>query len=153
MLFVEGGDAWDDIKCIGNNAFHGTIVRRVTVPAKLPDAFADIFDCSIVAEVSLTSSTSTIPVSFLEDCQSVETLTMYAVTEIGSSAFEGCESLNNINVGEHLEVLGDKAFSGVQQIISHTYAGEVGDDWVEFVRIVQIPRQLHRITILIFQHR
>ena len=152
MLFVEGGDAWDDIKCIGNNAF-GTIVRRMTVPATIPDAFADIFDYSVVAEVSLTSSTSTIPVSFLEDCQSVETLTMFAVSEIGSSAFEGCESLNRINVGEHLEVLGDKAFSGVQQIISHNYAEEVGDDWGESVRIVQIPRQFHRITILIFQHR
>ena len=89
----------DGITCIGGTALDGTIVGRVAVLAKLPDAFVDIFDRPIVAEASLALSTSTIPVSFLKDCQSVETPSRHAVTEIGSYAFQNCTNLNKISVG------------------------------------------------------
>ena len=44
------------------------------------------------------------------DCEALESITLNCVREIGEAAFDGCESLRQLRLGEGLEQIGEMAF-------------------------------------------
>lgn len=127
-------------KVIGNSAFYGSRLRKITIPdtvtaigvaafcdctglteMTVPDSVQSInilafYGCSSMVQIYLPAGLERLEDGVLQDCYSLEAIDLPASLKvIGDQAFYMCSSLGDVVLPDGLEVIGDKAFAFCQQ--------------------------------------
>ncbi|HNX29631.1 MAG TPA: leucine-rich repeat protein [Syntrophomonadaceae bacterium] len=97
---------------IGNQAFYGTGLTSVTIPATVKTIGLRAFaECASLKTVRLPSTLITIESGTFSDCTSLTGVTMVnGVQTIGIDAFNGCSSLKEIYLPSTIKTIGIGAF-------------------------------------------
>ena len=110
-----------NIKYIGNEAFRESSITSVDIPSSVVGFGTDgntFVDCDMLKKVNFNAKTS-IPVSAFENCDILEDVTIGdGTTDIGESAFKDCFSLKKVKFGRNITGIGDYAFynAGISSI-------------------------------------
>lgn len=93
-----------------NSLWYGKIVK-VTIPSsfvKIPNyAF---FKCSTLREVVIPATVHSVGDSAFEDCESLTSVYLGNVKHLGSRAFTYCKSLKSVYLYDYLQTFGDSVF-------------------------------------------
>lgn len=126
----------DDVATIGNNAFSGTKITKITIPAAVTSFGKDVFlDCDQLQEVifettgsgisaankwtSGTSATSPTNAVTFQGCTSLKKVVLpKGVLHLGVNLFKGLTSLEEVELQEGLLTISEGAFygSGIKSI-------------------------------------
>ena len=100
------------LKTMGEEAFRGTNIRELTLPACLEKIRKSAFiNCSELESVTIPEGVHTISDWSFRWCEKLEKLVLpERLHLIGIGAFHGCKRLKSVRLPEALESLGDKAF-------------------------------------------
>ncbi len=101
----------DEVRAIGNSAFHLSAVTNVVIPEGVKSIGNRAFwCCESLASISLPDSITSIGDRAFADCRLLKTVTLPAgITEIGSSAFRG-SSITSINIPTGITKIADSTF-------------------------------------------
>ncbi len=106
----------DSITTIGDKAFDGCIIKKLTAPAGL---LTDISKYTL--ETAIITSGEEIPEDAFKDCKELTSVTLpNSITSIGDQAFEGCNKLTNVNLPDSLTSIGRFAFEDCTSLTSIT---------------------------------
>lgn len=103
----------DNIRKIGNEAFHGSDIETIAIPESVKNNIGEgaFKECHNLKTIIFPSMVS-IPAYCFQSCTSLNTLTIpEGVVHIGNYAFSGCFSLEAITLPESLEVISPGVFS------------------------------------------
>ncbi len=120
------------VKYIGENAFSGSALTKVSLPEGLNSIGRYAFEsCHDLEEITIPTSVTDIgSCAFRYDSKLTEIAIPASVTSIGTRAFAECSSLNEVHLSEGLLEIGEGAFqncTGLAEInipASVTYIGE-----------------------------
>ena len=119
-------DIPDSVKEIGEQAFFGCALTSITVGENNENYCAFdgmLFNKDVTVLINYCSGSDAVSVEIPETVTtinayaffgsaSIESVSMASVTEIGESAFENCEKLDNVILPDVLSVLSNRAFAG-----------------------------------------
>lgn len=105
---------------IGSNAFSGTSITGISLPATLTEIGVSCFsNCKSLENITLPSQIHVIPGSAFSGCERLENITMGEITKFGAGAFKGCKVLKSVDVSSATDI-GDEAFSTCYEFKSVT---------------------------------
>ncbi len=121
----------DSLKEIGSEAFCGSGLESVTLPADIQLGSLVFSGCSKLSNVTFEglvmgsgkdSERALISSSCFKNCTSLKTISLpEGIEEIGSSAFDGCSALTGIAIPASVTTIGETAFQYCSSIASLTF--------------------------------
>ena len=122
------------MQSIGDNAFEGALLSRVSLPSSLQSIGDNAFRCSSLVEVLVSPKNANFRsvdgVLFSADGKALilypagrqeeEYVVPDGVVEIADWAFRGCSSLSSVSIPAGLQTIGDHAFYGCSSLTSVT---------------------------------
>ncbi|MBQ9728263.1 MAG: leucine-rich repeat protein [Clostridia bacterium] len=126
----------NNVSYLGANAFAGTLITSLELPATLTPIKAQtetmsntggfFKNCTELKTVTFNCELTDIYKSFFENCSSLESIEIPdTVLNIDNNAFKGCTSLASIKIPSGLKSLDDYVFAGTA-ITEFTFPGTVG---------------------------
>ena len=134
------------VKKIGLQAFNNTGITEITIPASVTTMDNEVFkdckslekatfsegfslpipkytfwNCTKLADVTLSSSTGVIGLNAFQQCDLLKTIELpEGITLISAYAFADCKTLNRIILPSTLSMIGNKAFTGCDALTQIT---------------------------------
>lgn len=126
---ADGNPAKNDttVDCIliNSDSYRYDIIGKLRIPEKVRDipvqyiGSSAFSNCTLMTEVELPSSVTTIMPGAFSGCSRLETVTLTeSFGGIGDRAFSGCSALRNITLPESLGAIGVQAFQGCSSLES-----------------------------------
>ena len=112
---------------IGNNAFAGTNLTEIIIPASVA-SIGDLafFNCYSLSSVTIPDSVTSIGYAAFGYCDSLTSVTIPdSVISIGNEAFTGCAFLASVTIGSGVTSIGDYVFNGCARLTSVTIPDSV----------------------------
>ncbi|MCM1546414.1 MAG: leucine-rich repeat domain-containing protein [Clostridiales bacterium] len=102
-----------NIKFIGKNAFRGTGITGIEVPASVQVWDEAFYGCEKLNAITVQSGVEKIANNAFNGCTNLTGVNLAAtdITEIGDSAFASCQNLRNVTLPDGVKKIGDRAFS------------------------------------------
>ncbi len=138
----------DDVEEIARNAFAGSALNGINLPASLRRMGAYAFTGSHVTDVVLPDGLSTIPTGAFSDCAQLLSVEFpERLITIGESAFENCSSLRAIDLPEGVSVLLPRAFKqckSLAEVLFPAILTGIGKEAFEgcALRAIDLPQTL-----------
>lgn len=140
-----------DLTAIGNNAFAGSAVRSLVIPAGIT-TLSGLGNCTSLTSVTFAEDSKIISIganalsatgltsfdvpdtvvslgqSAFANCRALATVSLSnSVTSIGERAFVGCTALSTVSLGGNLKSIGSEAFSGCTSLTAIDIPSSVTD--------------------------
>ena len=102
---------------IGNNAFRGSGIRKVSIPKSVYWIGEEVFaDCEELNNIEIPANITTISKSMFEGCTSLKKISLHeSLEKIEDRAFFGCNSLDFIVIPDSVAEIGDTAFENTDK--------------------------------------
>lgn len=112
VVFV-GSDDTSAIKHIGKNAFEGTGITAVEIPATLETWDYAFTGCTALKYIKIASGVQTVPLYAFAGCKGLTGINLERtdLVEICMCAFSDCTNLNTVTLPESLKLINNGAFS------------------------------------------
>ena len=98
---------------IGKRAFAGSSITSIDIPSTVTDfgwSYHTFENCDSLTNVTFNASTD-VPENAFNDCDALKTVTIgNCTTSIGKKAFNDCDSLTTVKLGNKISSIGDYAF-------------------------------------------
>lgn len=118
--YVEGDDV--KVTSIKSSAFSGLNFENITIPNTVTSIGAYVFeDCSKLVTVKLSSNIQEISPHLFDGCVLLKNIIIPMVTQIGTSAFSNCSSIEAITIPSTCLEVGFGAFSGCTSLTNVTF--------------------------------
>ena len=113
------------VTVIGDSAFRGRSIRRITVPDTVTSlGFAAFADCAVLSEITLPVGLKKIEPYAFSGCTSLESMVLPSSTyALGYNVFEKCRNLKAVTLPASLASMGDCVFSECTSLSRVTYTG------------------------------
>jgi hypothetical protein len=133
------------IQTIGTNAFKGSGIRTINLPAGLTSLGNSAFEncvnlttvtlptgaitlgnycfsgCSALTSVNITTDITSIPIYCFNGCSNLPSINLHSgITSIGTYAFNGCASLASVTIPPAINTLAPYTFAGCAALTSIT---------------------------------
>lgn len=134
------------VEKIGYQAFNNTGITEITIPKSITAMDNEVFkdcrslekvtfaegfslpipkytfwNCTKLADVTLSRSTSVVGLNAFQQCDSLKTIELHeGITHISAYAFADCKTLNRITLPATLSGIGNKAFTGCDTLTQIT---------------------------------
>lgn len=117
---------WNAVNCADNGHMGTTNIEQVTFGPDVQVIPPGIAKESLITEIIIPYSVTTIGSSAFANCHYLENVTLgNSVTTIGSSAFANCELLESIDIPDAVTSIGSSAFSGCSSLAHVTLGNSV----------------------------
>ena len=113
---------------LGNYAFYGcSVLTNLTIPSSVTSIGESAFEyCRSLTSLTIPSSVTLIGWYAFKGCSGLTSLTIpSSVTWIGYSAFKGCSGLTNLTIPSSVTSIGESAFQGCSGLTSLTIPSSV----------------------------
>ena len=113
------------VTAIGDSAFRGRSIRRITVPDTVTSlGFAAFADCAVLSEITLPEGLKKIEPYAFSGCTSLESMVLPSSTyALGYNVFEKCRNLKAVTLPASLASMGDCVFGECTSLSRVTYTG------------------------------
>lgn len=107
-----------NIKIIGSGAFAASGLKELTIPDTVEDmdVFSTFANCKALREVTFPDSVKEIGMLTFEGCTSLQKVNMDGVRKLGMECFKDCVSLTNMKLPDTLASVEIKVFSGCKNL-------------------------------------
>ena len=109
---------------LGNYAFYGcSVLTNLTIPSSVTSIGESAFEyCRSLTSLTIPSSVTLIGWYAFKGCSGLTSLTIpSSVTYIGGSAFQGCSGLTSLTISSSVTSIGESAFSGCSGLTNLYY--------------------------------
>ncbi len=115
------------ITSIGNYAFYGSQLKRITIPDSVTSIGGRAFEnCTSLTSITIPDGVTSIGNYAFDGCTSLASIIIPdSVTSIGGGAFSGCTSLTSITLPDSVTSIGGRAFENCTSLTSITIPDSV----------------------------
>lgn len=110
-------DLPDSVTKIESRAFDQCTSYKAVLPESVTSLGEYAFCGTLIEEAKLSEVFTQIPRGLFKDCKNLTTVEMQA-DSIAQNAFQGCERLNDVNLGDNLTYINQYAFAGCSSLDS-----------------------------------
>lgn len=155
----------EKLTSIGEQAFTGTPLKKVTIPSCVTtlgvaafSQLAELTEVKFAAGSKLTELSS----NLFQNCKKLEKVLFDGennINTISSAVFDGCEKLKNLAIPQKVTVIASGAFKGTKELETVTFAENAILDRIgesafaeSGIKHIELPQSVKTIQTLAFDH-
>lgn len=107
----------DGVEVIGENAFHGSRLTNIMLPASLTsiEQYA-FYHCPNLSELDIPDGVQQIPPHAFDECSAMRYISLPNITQLGAAAFKECRTLQEITLDGSFTMVPKQAFDNCKSL-------------------------------------